>query len=54
MDISTKRKDPNYKRMAIACFIQAVYLLELDRQEKRTAENGLAPKWWQTFKYKLT
>ncbi|KAG0458110.1 hypothetical protein HPP92_023001 [Vanilla planifolia] len=46
--------NPNYKRMVIACFIQAVYLLELDRQEKRTNENGLAPKWWKPFKYKLT
>lgn len=40
--------------MVIACFIQAVYLLELDRQDKRTEENGLAPKWWKPFKYKLT
>ena len=47
------RKDPNYKRTVIACFIQAVYLLELDRQEKRTPENALAPNWWIPFKYKL-
>lgn len=47
------RKDGNYKRTVIACFIQAVYLLELDRQEKRTEENALAPKWWIPFKYKL-
>ncbi|XP_008784429.2 GDSL esterase/lipase At4g10955-like [Phoenix dactylifera] len=46
--------DPSYKRTVIACFIQAVYLLELDRQDKRTEENGLAPKWWKPFKYKLT
>ncbi|KAK9663894.1 hypothetical protein RND81_14G004700 [Saponaria officinalis] len=38
----------------MACFIQAAYLLELDRQENRTAENALAPKWWLPFKYKLT
>lgn len=37
----------------MACFIQAVYLLELDRQEKRNDENALAPKWWTPFKYKL-
>lgn len=48
------RKDGNYKRTVIACFIQAVYLLELDRQENRTEENALAPKWWIPFKYKLT
>ncbi|PKA61210.1 GDSL esterase/lipase [Apostasia shenzhenica] len=40
--------------MVIACFIQAVYLLELDRQDKRGEQNGLAPKWWKAFKYKLT
>lgn len=61
------RKDPKYKRMAIACFIQGVYLMELDRQEEKKraaaavaeeasggAGNGeLAPKWWRPFKYKL-
>ncbi|PKU70368.1 GDSL esterase/lipase At4g10955 [Dendrobium catenatum] len=52
--IRSSWRDPNYKRMVIACFIQAVYLLELDRQEKRTEENGLAPKWWKPFKYKVT
>ncbi|XP_027368998.1 GDSL esterase/lipase At4g10955-like [Abrus precatorius] len=46
-------KDANYKRTVIACFIQAVYLLELDRQEKRTQENARAPNWWIPFKYKL-
>lgn len=40
--------------MVIACFIQAVYLLELDRQDKKTEMNGLAPKWWKPFKYKRT
>ncbi|GJN06594.1 hypothetical protein PR202_ga24339 [Eleusine coracana subsp. coracana] len=30
-------------------FVQAAYLLELDRQEKR----ALAPNWWKPFKYKL-
>jgi hypothetical protein len=48
------RKDPNYKRMVMACFIQAVYLLELDRQGQKGEENGLAPKWWKPFKYKVT
>ncbi|KAJ8485129.1 hypothetical protein OPV22_017614 [Ensete ventricosum] len=52
--IRSSWRDPNYKRMVIACFVQAVYLLELDRQEKRTEENGIAPKWWKPFKYKLT
>ncbi|CAN1123138.1 GDSL esterase/lipase At4g10955 [Linum perenne] len=52
--ISSSWKDDNYKRAAIACFIQAVYLLELDRQENRTPEDALAPTWWTRFKYKLT
>ncbi|XP_034700879.1 GDSL esterase/lipase At4g10955 [Vitis riparia] len=51
--INSSWKDGNYKRTVIACFIQAVYLLELDRQENRTEENALAPKWWIPFKYKL-
>ncbi|XXG90449.1 hypothetical protein AAC387_Pa12g2215 [Persea americana] len=51
--ISSSCNDCNYKRTVIACFIQVVYLLELDRQENRTEENGLAPKWWKPFKYKL-
>ncbi|XP_055824896.1 GDSL esterase/lipase At4g10955-like [Solanum dulcamara] len=50
---SSWRKDANYKRTVMACFIQAVYLLELDRQENRTEQNALAPKWWIPFKYKL-
>ncbi|KAI3465927.1 hypothetical protein Pfo_022590 [Paulownia fortunei] len=51
--INSSWKDGNYKRTVIACFIQAVYLLELDRQENRSNENALAPKWWIPFKYKL-
>ncbi|XP_054819785.1 GDSL esterase/lipase At4g10955-like [Prosopis cineraria] len=52
--INSSWKDPNYKRTVIACFIQAVYLLELDRQENRSQSNALAPHWWIPFKYKLT
>ncbi|KAJ6730707.1 ALPHA/BETA-HYDROLASES SUPERFAMILY PROTEIN [Salix viminalis] len=48
------RKKENYKRTVFSCFIQAVYLLEIDRQENRTEENALAPNWWRSFKYKLT
>lgn len=51
--INSSWKDGNYKRTVMACFIQAAYLLELDRQENRTEENTLAPKWWLPFKYKL-
>ncbi|KAJ0243059.1 Alpha/beta-Hydrolases superfamily protein [Hirschfeldia incana] len=52
--ISSSWKDPNYKRTVMACFIQAAYLLELDRQENRNAQNALAPKWWIPFKYKIS
>ncbi|KAL5731813.1 hypothetical protein ACHQM5_004507 [Ranunculus cassubicifolius] len=52
--ISSSWKDGNYRRTVIACFIQAVYLLELDRQENRTEETSLAPHWWKPFKYKVT
>ncbi|XP_004491322.1 uncharacterized protein [Cicer arietinum] len=52
--IDSTWKDANYKRRAIASLIQAVYLLELDRQENRTKENSLAPDFWIPFKYKPT
>lgn len=52
--IRSSWKDPNYKRMVMACFIQAVYLLEIDRQDQKGEEDGLAPKWWKPFKYKVT
>ncbi|PIN11578.1 hypothetical protein CDL12_15820 [Handroanthus impetiginosus] len=51
--INSSWKDSNYKRTVMACFIQAVYLLELDNQENRTKDNALAPKWWTPFKYKF-
>ncbi|GAB2228735.1 hypothetical protein Drorol1_Dr00022860 [Drosera rotundifolia] len=44
--INSSWKDGNYKRTVMACFVQAVYLLEIDRQENRTEEKALAPKWW--------
>ncbi|KAK9041176.1 hypothetical protein V6N11_016291 [Hibiscus sabdariffa] len=33
--------------------MQVIYLIESDRQENRTEENVLSPKWWMIFKYKL-
>lgn len=51
--IRSSWKDDNYKRTVMACFIQAAYLLELDRQEKREGDAALAPKWWKPFKYKV-
>ncbi|KAI3795430.1 hypothetical protein L1987_38084 [Smallanthus sonchifolius] len=52
--INSSWKDGNYKRTVIACFIQSVYLLELDRQENRSDETALASKWFIPFKYKLS
>ncbi|XP_026384985.1 GDSL esterase/lipase At4g10955-like [Papaver somniferum] len=52
--ISSRWKTENHKRSVLACFVQAVYLLELDRQENRTPETALAPNWWKPFKYKLS
>ncbi|RAL48112.1 hypothetical protein DM860_018131 [Cuscuta australis] len=51
--INSSWKNGNYRRTVMACFVQAVYLLELDRQENRKGENALAPKWWSPFKYRL-
>ncbi|KAJ4980654.1 hypothetical protein NE237_031491 [Protea cynaroides] len=51
--INSSWKDVNYRRTVIACFIQAVYLLELDRQENKPEATALAPEWWMPFKYKL-
>jgi hypothetical protein len=52
--LHARRKDPNYRRMVIACFIQGVYLLELDRQDKRDERTALAPQWWRHFMYRLS
>ncbi|KAF8649515.1 hypothetical protein HU200_064270 [Digitaria exilis] len=52
--IRSSWRDPNYRRVAMSCFVQAAYLLELDRQESTgSGENALAPSWWKPFKYKL-
>jgi hypothetical protein len=36
----------------MACLIEAVYLLELERQERRDAA-ALAQQWWKPFQYRL-
>ncbi|KAF3328835.1 GDSL esterase/lipase [Carex littledalei] len=46
-------RNPSYKRIAVSCFVQAAYLLELDRQAKRTGAQEIASRWWKQFKYKL-
>lgn len=36
----------------MACLIEAVYLLELERQERRDAA-AVAQQWWKPFRYRL-
>lgn len=39
--------DNPYHRMSVAaCLVQAVYILERDRQENREGSDALAPPWW--------
>ncbi|KAI3961036.1 hypothetical protein MKW92_017181 [Papaver armeniacum] len=51
---SSSWNDGNHKRKVLACFVQAVYLLELDRQGNRTPKTALAPKWLEPSNYKLS
>ncbi|MCL7026939.1 hypothetical protein MKW94_012254 [Papaver nudicaule] len=51
---SSSWKDGDHKRKVLACLVQAVYLLELDRQGNRTPETALAPKWLEPSNYKLS
>ncbi|CAL4978851.1 unnamed protein product [Urochloa decumbens] len=51
--IRSSWRDPKYRRIAMSCFVQVAYLLELDRQESRAGEDALAPSWWKPFRYKL-
>ncbi|KAI3846275.1 hypothetical protein MKW92_026208 [Papaver armeniacum] len=51
---SSSWNDGDHKRKVLACFVQAVYLLELDRQGNRTPKTGLALKWLEPSNYKLS
>ncbi|KAL5539097.1 hypothetical protein UlMin_044182 [Ulmus minor] len=46
-------QQPNIIRINCDCLLHTSSVLELDRQEKKSEENALAPKWWISFKYKL-
>ncbi|KAL3738337.1 hypothetical protein ACJRO7_019807 [Eucalyptus globulus] len=37
----------------VACLVQCVYVLELDRQKKRKGDKALAPPWRETFGFQL-
>ncbi|KAL6855964.1 hypothetical protein ACP4OV_018766 [Aristida adscensionis] len=49
---NTSWRDDDYRRMVMACLIEAVYLLELERQERRDAA-AVAQQWWKPFQYRL-
>ncbi|KAM0913000.1 hypothetical protein ACQ4PT_012438 [Festuca glaucescens] len=48
----TSWRDDDYRRMVMASLIEAVYLLELERQERRDAAE-VAQQWWKPFSYRL-
>lgn len=50
--IHTSWRDDDYRRMVMAYLIEAVYLLELERQERRDAAE-VAQRWWKPFSYRL-
>lgn len=50
--MNTSWRDDDYRRMVMACLIEAVYLLELERQERRDA-SAVAQQWWKPFQYRL-
>ncbi|GLJ29790.1 hypothetical protein SUGI_0588410 [Cryptomeria japonica] len=44
--------DPSHRRIVAGALVQAVYVLERDRQEKRQSpQDALAPAWWTFFHY---
>ncbi|KAJ1291657.1 hypothetical protein BS78_02G332700 [Paspalum vaginatum] len=49
---NTSWRDDDYRRMVMAYLIEAVYLLELERQERRDAA-AVAQQWWKPFHYRL-
>ncbi|CAD6223310.1 unnamed protein product [Miscanthus lutarioriparius] len=49
---NTSWRDDDYRRMVMACLIEAVYLLELERQERRDAA-AVAQQWWKPFHFRL-
>lgn len=49
---NTSWRDDDYRRMVMAYLIEAVYLLELERQERRDA-SAVAQQWWKPFHFRL-
>ncbi|XP_021764034.1 GDSL esterase/lipase At4g10955-like [Chenopodium quinoa] len=44
-------RNPDHTRSVVASLIQGVYVLERDRQNKRTGNKALAPAWWDYFHF---
>ncbi|KAG0449342.1 hypothetical protein HPP92_027382 [Vanilla planifolia] len=44
----------HHQRSVAACLVQAVYILERDRQENLEGKEALAPAWWEAFHFELT
>lgn len=41
-----------HRRSVAACLVQGVFVLERDRQQKRTNHDALAPIWWEFFHFR--
>ncbi|KAI3865456.1 hypothetical protein MKW98_025326 [Papaver atlanticum] len=46
-------KNTYHQRSVTACLVQAVYVLERDRQDSRQGSQALAPAWWEFFHFQL-
>ncbi|XP_010671453.2 GDSL esterase/lipase At4g10955 [Beta vulgaris subsp. vulgaris] len=42
---------PDHVRSIAASLVQGVYILERDRQQKRSGHKALAPTWWEFFNF---
>ncbi|KAF3328466.1 GDSL esterase/lipase [Carex littledalei] len=49
--IKLNRSCPHDQRVVAASLVQATYILENDRENKRVGPKALAPAWWQPFNF---
>ncbi|MCO5569392.1 hypothetical protein L7F22_023104 [Adiantum nelumboides] len=49
--LCNRRLTSIHKSAVIAALVQAVYVAEVDRQQKRLDVHALAPKWWNELGY---
>lgn len=47
------RQNTAHKRAIAASLIKGAYILERDRQKRRTEHEALAPPWWESFNFEL-